>query len=333
MGTFFAVYILSSSFVGAQEGLGDSSDVAVEDSATSGQDVISESNDVGPLSFGISGSLKLDNLRPGMSFDHQVVVSRSGYDGEMDVTIELESEEISEWMSFRPSNQFVFPAGEGQFPVTVSVNIPEDAEFGVYNGKVTFQAQAKSADTGTMGVAINVGAALLAELTVGDSVFSDYYVRSVDFLDILQNEETQVKVAIVNNGNVPDGPDDISFQLFDRFGDLSLGFSQEDNAFEKIAPFNKGEQVVSFPINTKGLTPGQYRGKVRVYGDSKQVYESNKVIFRINESGISSIPSILWLVLGGIGLLILISFIFWLIIGKKKKRRHRNKRRLIPNRK
>lgn len=194
---------------------------------------------------------------------------------ERDIPIELQvNSEIKDWISFPQGMPITIPTGVQQFPLVVRIDVPEDAELGKYAGEIRITAVPQRADQGGE-VAIALGGLVKLDLTVGDGVISEFSMKQIKILDIKEGENPKADVEIINSGNVPAGPDAITFELFNKFGEIRLAYA-ETNEFKKIPAFTEDGSIVSFPMDIY-IAPGEYWGHVKVYENQKMIGELRTV--------------------------------------------------------
>src|SRR6185312_12056775 len=104
------------------------------------------------------------------------------------------------WVSIDKGFNFVIPQGTRQFPVTITINVPQGVNLGAYTGNITFTTQPSSAGQ----VTIALGAQVALNLTVGTGTFEKYSVPLIQFPDIQEGQSPIVAVKFQNDGNVPE---------------------------------------------------------------------------------------------------------------------------------
>lgn len=191
-------------------------------------------------------------------------------------------EKIKGWFSVDKGSEFTIPAGLQQFPIKVLINVPKDAENGIFTGYLRVNTiPNREAD---QQIAISVGARIDISLTVGENVVSDFSIRKIDILDIRQGENPQVIVTLDNIGNVPAAPDRASFELFDKFGQIRLGYAAIEK-FPETPAFQSSDFTMEFPVDIR-LSIGEYWGDVKLYRGSEVVKEL-RTVFNVSEKKIN----------------------------------------------
>lgn len=265
--------------------------------------------------FGVSPPLiEEGRLVRGISMERIVYLVQGA--PETDVPIELQVDsEIKDWISFPQGMPITIPKGVQQFPLVVRIDVPEDAEFGKYSGEIRITAVPQRADEGGE-VAIALGGLVTLDLTVGDGIVSEFNLKQVDILDIKEGEDPRAKVMIANTGNVAAGPDTMSFELFNKFGEIRLAYAESTN-FKKVPAFTEGDIEASFPMDVY-IAPGEYWGHVKVYEGQKMVGEL-RTVFNVTKKTLLEIA--LPYALGALGVIVLVALVlFGRRILKKKQR-------------
>lgn len=229
--------------------------------------------------FGVSPPIiEEDRLVRGIAFERVIYLVQGT--PERDVPIEvMVSSRVKDWVSFPQGMPITIPAGVQQFPLVVRVEVPEDADLGIYSGEIRITAVPQRADE-SGEVAIALGGLVTFTLTVGEGVVYDFSVKQIKILDIKEGSAPKVRVDIVNSGNVPAGPDTVTFELFNKFGELRLAYA-ENHDFKRVPVFSEGGDLLSFPMNIY-IAPGEYWGHVKVYRDQDLISEQ-RTVFNVTE--------------------------------------------------
>jgi hypothetical protein len=224
--------------------------------------------------FGVSpGVIEETRLVPGASFERVIYLVQGDPKVDLPATISIESSDIEDWISFKEGTSFTIPAGVQQFPLTVRITAPPDTPLGEYKAFIRINTTPQSDPDNQVTIAL--GGRVDVRLVVGDEVVTSFEVMNIDIRDIKENHDPTADIIIQNTGNAPVAPDHVSFELFNKYGDIRLGYAETD-AFEKIAAFSKETITASFPIDIR-LAPGEYWGHILVYDDTGVVKELRTV--------------------------------------------------------
>lgn len=259
--------------------------------------------------FGVSPpKIKEDRLIKGSQVERTVYLVQGSPVADLDVEVTVDDSEISDWITFYPGQKFTIPAGTQQFPLEVLIDVPDDADLGLYRTSVrvsqTQNSEASQVQGG--GVSVVVGIVVNIEIEVGEGLFYSFAVKDLNFQDINSAEFPKVDLRIENLGNVPAGPQTAEFQLFNKYDDRRLAIIQGVE-IERIAPFKTESREVEFPIGVS-LAPGEYWGHLYLY-DNNELVKEYKDIFSVTEASFSDRYSRLILI-GAIVIVILIVVIF-----------------------
>ncbi|HXF44028.1 MAG TPA: hypothetical protein VNK70_01000 [Candidatus Paceibacterota bacterium] len=264
--------------------------------------------------FGISPpGLSIDRLVKGSEYEATVFLVRQDSKSDLGVEAAFDfPDKVKSWITIEP-NPLVIPAGVQQFPVKVRIRVPENADFGIWSGLITFKTVPVN-QKGTAGqqVVIAVGASLSLTLTVGEGVFADFKITSVNILDIKEGESPKIEVTLENTGNVPISPDRATLDLFDKFGQVRLGFGQTENLPETPA-FKTKKFIVEFPIDIK-LGLGEYWAEAKIYR-GETVVGDTKTVFDVVEK---KIKWFVWVI--GAAILLVISYLARSFLRKRFRR-------------
>jgi hypothetical protein len=227
--------------------------------------------------FGISPPfLNADHLVPGAKYQQTVYLVQDQPDQDLDIQANLTMPEPGRsWVSIDKGFNFVIPQGTRQFPVTITVSVPQGVTLGAYSGNLTFTTQPSSAGQ----VTIAMGAQVAINLTVGTGTFEKYSVPLIQLPDIQEGQSPTVHVKFENDGNVPEAFDGATYELYDQYDSVRLAYVQKSSGFPTTAPFTISDYNVSFPVDFY-LGVGQYWGVVNFYKNG-QVVASQKTVFNV----------------------------------------------------
>lgn len=230
--------------------------------------------------FGVSPPfVNANKLVKGSRYETTIFLVQGQPDQDLEVKAIFDvPQKISKWLSVDKGEQFVIPKGVQQFPIKVLVQVPEDADLGIYHGylRVNTVPKAKEGDQ----ISVSVGARIDINLTVGEGVFLDYIIRRLDILDIEEGDAPQIVITLENTGNVAARPERATLDLLDKYGNVRLGFAQNEDLPE-VPAFETKTFTVDFPIDLK-LGIGEYWAEAKLYRDG-QITKSVKTVFNVTE--------------------------------------------------
>jgi hypothetical protein len=227
--------------------------------------------------FGISPPfLNADHLVAGAKYQQTVYLVQDQPNQDLNIQANLTMDEPARsWVSIDKGFNFVIPQGVSQFPVTISINVPQGVTLGAYNGSLTFTTQPSSAGQ----VTIALGAQVAINLTVGTGTFEKYNVPLIQFPDIQEGQSPVVHVKFENDGNIPEAFDGATYELYDQYDSVRLAYVQKSSGFPTTAPFTISDYNVNFPLDFY-LGIGEYWGVVNFYKNG-QVVASQKTVFNV----------------------------------------------------
>ena len=239
--------------------------------------------------FGVSPpQIENNKLVPGSHFETKIFLVQGAPLEDIDIKITLDSKEMKDWISFDRGFEFTIPAGVQQYPLNVIIDVPQDAPFNIYRAFIRINTDpTKARESGQ--VAISVGARVDVELVIGDDIISSYLIKRVEILDIKGKEPLKVNVTIENTGNVPSGPEAVSFDLFNSFQTVRLAFI-EAQVEKEIPSFTTERLTISFPLDFR-LAPGEYWATVRVHNEDGKTVNETKSIFNVHEGDLPALSS------------------------------------------
>lgn len=287
---------------------------------------------VSQAGFGVSPpSIKEHNLVPGSTLTKTIYLVQSEPDEPLSMVILVDSKKMSDWVSFSSGREFTIPSGVQQYALPITVTVPKDADLGIYQAYVRINTAPRSAtgSGGGSGVAVTAGGLVEIDITVGDNIVKEFRISGVKMRDIRSGQKPRVDITVANTGNVPAGPKAASFELFNKFGNVRLGYAEVEN-IEEVPSFSEKTVHLEFPIGFR-LAPGDYWGHAKVYGDNNNVMQELRTVFHVGEPiGIYALLAAVGGIGGSIALgvgVIIILFALVMLFLKFRKRRKRKKMR------
>ncbi len=285
--------------------------------------------------FGISPPyVKNSHLIPGSHYDQKIILLRSSANEDLQAEIEVKGEPVKNWVSIDKGTTFILPKGKLRVPMTVSVDVPKDAEVGTYKGHISIKVKPLGAQGA--GVSVALGARVDIDITVTNETYPDFIVRLVKLPDLEEMKwpwnswllgrffyKIRAELTIENTGNVPVAPSKVHLDVYD-ISKKKLLESTSDTSLKKIKPFSKETIIASFPTK---LGVGQYWSKLKIY-KGNQVVNYYEFVFNIVEPGklgkdyLGHWPLILGtalVVLVGLIIFVLIKVRFWRLMFLAKR--------------
>ena len=278
-----------------------------------------------------------DYIVPGSHFEQVIVLTRSNPDNPIEIITEMDAPEIKDWIKVDKGEKFIYPAGFKQFPITVIVDVPENAGYSIYYGKMTI----KSAPVGNEGqVTVALGAVVDFKLRVSGEKFSDFITRGVKIPDLEEGWPLKFIVSLENIGNIKVRPSRIHLEIFDDYHQSKLK-TGDITQMSWVESFKVGESQGEMTVNLKS---GQYWAEYEIYKDEEMILKE-KLRFNVLPPGTLIPPplsvriknfitasTLRLIIFTFIGTLILVSIVLGGIIGwKKYRRRKKNKFKKIKN--
>lgn len=236
---------------------------------------------IAEAAFGISPPfLNATYLVKGAEYSQTVYLIQDQPSTDLGIKANLEiPEKIRSWITVDQGTEFVIPQGVRQFPVKVTVKVPNDTELGIYNGNISFTTKPTQAGQ----VTIALGAQLILNLKVGNEIYENFNVPIIKPLDIEEGWNPKVLVRLNNMGNVPEAFTGATYELLDQYGSVRLAYIQKTNGFPEVPAFKEEEFVTEFPIDFY-VGVGQYWANVSFYkGDT--LVASQKTVFNVLKAG------------------------------------------------
>jgi len=234
--------------------------------------------DISQAGFGISPPrIWNDYLTPGSHFEQTITLSRSEPKEPVEITVEIDAPEIKDWIKIDKGEKFIYPAGPQQFPMTVIVDVPEDAGYSTYYGKMTI----KAAPVGVKGqVIVALGALVDIKLRVSGEEFSDFKIRNIGIPDFEEGWPLKFFIELENLGNVKVRPSKVHLDIFDNFHQQKLK-SGDIIQMNWVEAFRVGESEGELAVDLKS---GQYWADFEIYKNENLVLR-DKIRFNVHFEG------------------------------------------------
>lgn len=283
--------------------------------------------------FGVSPPrIKNHQLTPGSIYSVKIMLLRSSAEEDLKAQVKINAPEIESWIKIDKSGEFILPKGELQVPMTVTFDIPQNAELGNYTGNINVKVLPSGENGG--GVSIALGARIDIDLALTNVSNANFLVRMLSVPDferlgppwnwkpwsrVFESLFYRLRVVmnVENTGNVKTAPSKVGVEIYDITKNKLLE-SSEDKTLNKVKPFSLGEIVADFPTK---LPAGQYWAKIKVYKEN-EIVNFYEIAFSVEKTGVlgagaRSLGVWPWLTLAGLILLtvlvvvILIKIRFW----------------------
>jgi len=273
-----------------------------------------------------------DRLVPGSHYEQTITLTRSNPTNPIEILVEVDAPDIKDWITIDKGNSFIYPAGPQQFPMTVIIDVPKDAGYTTYYGKMTLRA----APVGGKGeVTVALGAVVDLKLRVSGEEFSDFKLRGVSIPDLEEGWPVKFVVNLENLGNVKARPSKIRLDIYDSYHTKKLK-SGEITDMSWVGPFEVGSSKGDLVV---GLKEGQYWAEYEVYKNEEMILK-DKLRFYVHPPGTLVPPPLLsrlksyitasplrLIIFTFIGTIILISLFMGIVyIAKRRKRKKSNSR-------
>lgn len=235
-------------------------------------------NSVAEAGFGISpASLKNKNLVPGSFYKQDIFLVQSEPNIDLNATVTVNVGKINGWIKIENGNNFVIPKGVQQFPMKISVTVPQDAAFGVYKGSITVNTSPVGQQVS--GVSVTLGAVIAVDLEVTSAKFSAFSIQNFGIPDVAKGTPLKFVIKVKNDGNTENGPTKVGLKFFDKYHSEQLG-EQEQVITEKVNSFEIKDISVEFPGNLD-FDVGSYWADVKIYGGEDEIIIDSKIVFNV----------------------------------------------------
>jgi len=275
--------------------------------------------------FGISPPfVKNFHLSPGSHYEQEIVFSRADAKGDSKVEVTIaDAPEIEKWISIDKGMSFLLPDGQKQTPMKVLIDVPKDAKFANYQGKIRVKVLPAGGTGGGEAVSIVLGGEISVNLTVTPEQFYDFIVKLFGITEVEQGRPVKVLISIENKGNVAAAPTNVHLDIYDQY--MRLITSGDDTNLELVPSFETKDIFAKFSAK---LAIGYYWGDIKIFkGD--ELMQSGKIYFGVVErknlwSRFTRLKPV-WQIAIGSGVLIFFAGLILLVRLKRKRAKERYK--------
>ncbi len=238
--------------------------------------------------FGITPPyVKNASLTRNSVYEQTIFLVRSDPVNDLRVEVFVDTPGIEDWFVIDKGTEFLMRRGEVKVPMTVQVQVPEDAEFENYTGAIRIRtSNADNTPTGSGAVSIALGAQIDVDISIIDKEIRDFRVRKIAISDLNAGRKLgwlyfpgkiRFGITLENTGNVDVAPSKVTFDIYDVQGRELLEQTESTNRIEKVRPFDTKQVVAELPT---ALPPGNYIGRYSIFNgdDEKQAGEVNIAI-------------------------------------------------------
>lgn len=242
-------------------------------------------------SFGITPPyVRNTSLTRNSVYEQQILLVRGTPDTDQKAEISIDAPGIEDWITIDQGDEIALPRGEQKVPMKVRVQVPADAEFQQYSGRIRIRTLPADGSIRRGAVNISLGAVVQLDLTVIDKEILDFRVRRVDFPDLNAGRKVgwlyfpgkiRFGMVIENTGNVNVAPSKVAMDIYDRNGEVLLEETEHIGRIETVEPFGTREVTANLPTR---LPTGNYLARYRIH-NGEDVEQQGEIAFSIREYG------------------------------------------------
>ncbi|MHA2067439.1 MAG: hypothetical protein ACXABY_23990, partial [Candidatus Thorarchaeota archaeon] len=221
--------------------------------------------------FGVSPPwIENENLKAGSNFIYVINLSANDFSDDMIVKSELEGDpEVMQWLTIQNKDNLVMTKGQSIVPMSVNVNIPEDAKVGSYQGSLRLSVIPKNDNTNN--VAVLLGGNVAIKLNVIDYDVTDYWIQSINIDPISEGQAIKLKMGVKNIGNTEVTSVMTNFSITDTVTGEEVLSSSVDKLNMPIYPHTLSNAELS--VSVPDLTAGDYWLNVESFEEGESLYK------------------------------------------------------------
>lgn len=214
-------------------------------------------------------------------YEQQILLVRSETNVAQKAEITIDAPEIDSWIQVLEGSEISMPRGVQKVPMTVRIQVPDDAEFRDYEGAIRIRTVPDDGEIAPGGVSISLGALVDIDLSVIDREIRDFRIRKISAADL--NEGTKLAwlffpgkikfdMLMENTGNIDVAPSRVEFRIFDRAGQVMLEETENLGRIDTVPPY--GTETVTAEIPTR-LPAGSYIARYRIFNGDEVKQEGD----------------------------------------------------------
>ena len=238
--------------------------------------------------FGVSPPwVKCEHLLQGSHFEQTISLVQSDTKTDFYATVELSSElsGIKDWIKIDKGMEFTIPGGVQQFPIKITVDVPQNAKLGEYGGYIWINGK-PTKEAGTQ-ITTMTGGTIEVALKVTDEEFSDWTLRGLGVRNLAKDEKTiKAYLRVENLGNVKARPSKVHLDVYDD-NHQNLLSSGDDTELDWIPPFQTQEIIAEFPVDLEPTQ--QYWAEIEIYKEDELLL-ADKRRFNVGEIPTKEVP-------------------------------------------
>ncbi|HVN26498.1 MAG TPA: hypothetical protein VMT99_02490 [Candidatus Paceibacterota bacterium] len=226
--------------------------------------------------FGITPPyVKNDSLTQNSHYEQQIILVRGNPDQDLIAKVTVNVPGANDWITIDKGTQFTLPAGTQQVPLTVSVNVPNDAKLGRYQGSIQVVVSPLTPPVaGTVGVTI--GAQIDVDVQVIDRKSVDFKVHRVTMTNAEEGStfwwmhfpgKVLFTMTLENDGNIVGSPRKVVFSYGEFLTQKVLDTETNTNGLDAVQPFDTKDVTAEMPVY---LPQGSYKVFYEIYGRDDQ---------------------------------------------------------------
>ncbi len=246
--------------------------------------------------FGISPPYVTNhNLSRGSHFEKDIWLTRGNPVEDLRIEVDIDVPGANDWISIDEGSSFLLPKGEQKMLMTVSVDVPKNAEYKSYPGFIRITTYPVSSAEEGGQIAIILGARIDVTLDVRDIEIFDFKIRQINVYDLEEGHNVlwwfssgkiRFDMQFENIGNIKASPTKVLFEIYD--GERkNLVETTTAKKIGKVDPFQTKNIIAELPTK---LTAGSYWAIFKIFKGDEIVEEGETHLSILPRGGINPIP-------------------------------------------
>lgn len=234
---------------------------------------LSNSIDVHAASIGVSPTgIQNVFLVPGAHIEQEFIISRGNPDKDVDAKIEIDAEQIADWITIVPTTEILLPQGQKRIPFKIIIDVPDDVVHGRYEGYVRVVTEQELSGQVTIQPAVRLD----LDFIVSGEFVEKFEVRNPIIEPFCVGDPLELQLQVSNLGNIEASLQEVKINVLDV--DENLLLYLETTEIPPVESFST--ETIEVYFENIDLDPGTYLADVSAFHNFEKLLE-DRLIFQV----------------------------------------------------
>ena len=236
---------------------------------------LSSSIDTHAASIGVSPTgIQNAFLVPGAHIEQEFIISRGNPNKDVHARIEIDAEQIADWITIAPTTEILLPQGQQRIPFKIIIDVPNDVGHGRYEGYIRVITEQESLGQVTIQPAVRLD----LEFIVSGEFVEKFEVRNLIIEPFRIGDPLELQLQVSNLGNIEASLHEVKINILDVEEKFIQYFENTD--IPPVAPFST--EIIEVYFGGVDLEPGTYLADVSVFHNFEKLLE-DRLIFQVEK--------------------------------------------------